>query len=108
MIIKTDNTNSKTTFLTSMEHRTPNKIWKDEEIEITETTEKDVIKHKEKLFRLGITTDQFEQNRHDVINEMKDILCAMEDYDLRMVDITKAEITRWIDLLHAKDLQYCK
>ena len=56
----------------------------------------------------GITMDQFEQNRHDVINEMKDILCVMEDYDLRMIDITKAEITRWIDLLHAKDLQFCK
>jgi hypothetical protein len=52
--------------------------------------------------------DQFELNRHDVINEMKDILCAMEDYDLRMIDITKQEIKRWIDLLHAKDLRFCK
>lgn len=52
--------------------------------------------------------DQFELNRHDVINEMKDILCAMEDCDLSLICITKVSITRWIDLLHAKDLQGCK
>lgn len=52
--------------------------------------------------------DQFEQNRHDVINEMKHILMATEEYNLNTIELTKNEITRWMMMLHAKDLQFCK
>lgn len=52
--------------------------------------------------------DQFEQNRHDVINEMKHILMSMEEYGLNTIDVDKTEVERWMMMLHAKDLQFCK
>jgi len=61
MIIKVLNTSPKTTFMTCNGNRTPKEIWKDTITGTTGMTKKSVIKHNDRLDRLGITPDMTEK-----------------------------------------------
>ena len=54
MIIKVENKNPKTRFLTTERNRTPKEIWIDTETGVKGMRKKDVITHNKRLDRLGI------------------------------------------------------
>ena len=65
MIIKVENINPKITYMTCNGNRTPKTIWKDTETGVTGMRKKDVIKHNERLARLGITPDMTEEEARE-------------------------------------------
>lgn len=71
MIIKIKNENPKTRFLTSKGWRTPKEIWIDTEYGHKDITKKGVIKHRERLIRLGITPNMTEEEARNHVLKSK-------------------------------------
>lgn len=65
MISKIENKYPKITYLTTKGNRTPKEIWKDTETGITGMTKKDVIIHKDRLNRMGITMDMTDEEARE-------------------------------------------
>jgi len=65
MIIKVENINPKITFMTCDGNRTPKTIWKDTETGVTGMRKKDVVRHNERLARLGITPGMTEEEAEE-------------------------------------------
>lgn len=61
MIIRVENINPKVTYMTCNGNRTPKTIWKDTETGVTGMRKKDVVRHNERLARLGIAPDMTEE-----------------------------------------------
>ena len=65
MIIKAENINPKTTFLTPKGKRTPKEIWLDTETGVKGMTKKDVVTHNKRLDRLGIKPDMTDEEARE-------------------------------------------
>jgi len=65
MIIKIENINPKITYMTCNGNRTPKTIWKDTETGVTGMRKKDVIKHNQRLAKIGITLDMTEEEAEE-------------------------------------------
>ena len=61
MIIKVENKNPKTTFMTCKGNRTPKEIWLDTETGVKGMMKKDVITHNNRLKKLGITPNMTDE-----------------------------------------------
>lgn len=61
MFIKVENKNPKATYMTTKGNRTPKLVWQCTESGLKGMTQKGIIKHKERLEKMGVTWDMTEE-----------------------------------------------